>query len=478
MSKYTTEVRYICEHLAGLDESEGYESVNNIIDLARPEIFDFDYPIFDENYKPVLERKILKHYYTREIGLETYGLWKLKLDAKLNEIMPYYNKLYDSELIEFNPLYSEDIRIDGHKDFEENNVENSQDGGQNVVTLGGSDVSTLGGTDAIASTGSDRNVLSGSDVSTLGGSDATASTGTDRLATSGSDVSTLGGSDATASTGTDRSVLSGSDVSTLGGSNISANSGSDVDTLSGNDRSVASGSDGYSEAMKNNSWNLHSDTPQGGIYGVEGDTYNGTIPGTPGLPESMYLTDATRVINDTTGSSRTTTYGKTDTTNYGKVDTLQHGKTTTETFGKTDTTQYGKTDATTYGKTDTTSYGKTDTTQYGKTDTTTYGKTDTTSYGKTDTTQYGKTGTTTYGKTDTTTYGKTDTMQYGKTDTTAFGKTGRLTGNKDGENDYWETVRGYRGFNPSKSLQEFRKTFLNIDMMVIKELEDLFFLLW
>lgn len=105
MSKYTTEVRFICESKAGRSESADGASVNEVIELARPKIFDFDFPIFDEEYRPILERKILKHYYTREIGLETYGLWKLKLDTKLNEIMPYYNQLYESELLEFNPLY-------------------------------------------------------------------------------------------------------------------------------------------------------------------------------------------------------------------------------------------------------------------------------------------------------------------------------------------------------------------------------------
>ena len=109
MSKYTTEVRFICEELAGLDASVGYTSVNDVISKAIPKIFDFNFPIFDENYRNVLETKILKHFYTREIGLETYGLWKLKLDTLLNEIMPYYNQLYKSELLEFNPLYDVDV---------------------------------------------------------------------------------------------------------------------------------------------------------------------------------------------------------------------------------------------------------------------------------------------------------------------------------------------------------------------------------
>ena len=105
MSKYTTEVRFICESSAGLTESAGGSNVDEIIQQAIPKVFDFTFPIFDEAYRNVLCGKILKHYYTREIGLETVGLWKLHLNRKLNEIMPYYNKLYESELLEFNPMY-------------------------------------------------------------------------------------------------------------------------------------------------------------------------------------------------------------------------------------------------------------------------------------------------------------------------------------------------------------------------------------
>lgn len=109
MSKYTTEIRFICETEAGYDESQGYLSTNEILKASAPKIFNFDFPMFDEAYRMRLEVKILKHYYTREIGLETVGLFKLKLDTKLNEIMPYYNQLYKSALLDFNPLYDVDI---------------------------------------------------------------------------------------------------------------------------------------------------------------------------------------------------------------------------------------------------------------------------------------------------------------------------------------------------------------------------------
>lgn len=110
MSKYTTEVRYICERAAGLDESKGFADVDDIIETAIPNIFNFDFPVFDDNYKSVICTKILRHYYTREIGFETVGLWKLKLETKLCEVMPYFNQLYESELIKFNPLYDTDLR--------------------------------------------------------------------------------------------------------------------------------------------------------------------------------------------------------------------------------------------------------------------------------------------------------------------------------------------------------------------------------
>lgn len=116
MSKYTTEVRFICETAIGLTESKGYNSVNYVISKAIPKVFDFDFPIFDEKYRDVLCGKILKHYYTREICEETVGLWKLRLDARLNEIMPYFNQLYKSELLSFNPLVDVEITRTGKRD--------------------------------------------------------------------------------------------------------------------------------------------------------------------------------------------------------------------------------------------------------------------------------------------------------------------------------------------------------------------------
>ena len=113
MSKYTTEVRFICETAAGLTESAGASKVDEIIAKAAPIVFNFDWPIFDETYRLGLEEKILRHYYTREIGEETVGLWKLRLEDRLNLIMPKYNQLYESAKLEFNPFFDVDYTRQG-----------------------------------------------------------------------------------------------------------------------------------------------------------------------------------------------------------------------------------------------------------------------------------------------------------------------------------------------------------------------------
>ena len=59
MAKYTTEVRTICEQLAEYTDRQGFDEIDNVIEKAYPKIFNFDFPIFDEEYRPFLEKKIL-----------------------------------------------------------------------------------------------------------------------------------------------------------------------------------------------------------------------------------------------------------------------------------------------------------------------------------------------------------------------------------------------------------------------------------
>lgn len=110
MSKYTTQVRFICEATAKLTESHGFNDIEDILDKSWNKIFS-DFPIFDEEYRAELCKKILRHYYTREICCETVGRWKLFLSDKMKNIMPYYNQLYHSELLKIQPFVSVDRSV-------------------------------------------------------------------------------------------------------------------------------------------------------------------------------------------------------------------------------------------------------------------------------------------------------------------------------------------------------------------------------
>lgn len=129
MSKYTTELRYICESYANLNQSADYIYINTVLENAWDKVFSFSFPVFDEAYRETLCRKILKYYYTREICAETVGRWKLFLENRMNYIMPKYNKLYTAIIQEVNPLYD----FDYTRTYTKTNEGNQENTGETTV---------------------------------------------------------------------------------------------------------------------------------------------------------------------------------------------------------------------------------------------------------------------------------------------------------------------------------------------------------
>lgn len=171
MALYTTQVRTICEAALGKQVPGGFDSVNETLKEAAPLVFNFDFPIWDENYRLTLETKILKHYYMREIGAETVGLWKLWLDERLNLIMPYYNQLYETTVLEYNPFYDVDLTTEHAGDNKRAGTNTAHEVGDNERNIGRTGTNTK--TDVASSTsngeinnvGEDHNVHQGGDVS-------------------------------------------------------------------------------------------------------------------------------------------------------------------------------------------------------------------------------------------------------------------------------------------------------------------------
>lgn len=113
MSKYTTELRWVIEQT--LDDlklphtEENWKYVYKILGLD-------DYPIFSEVYREGLNNKIIRHYYTREIGAETVGRFRMFVKDAMFLIMPYYNQLYNSEILArgMEPLGDRNIKNTEH----------------------------------------------------------------------------------------------------------------------------------------------------------------------------------------------------------------------------------------------------------------------------------------------------------------------------------------------------------------------------
>lgn len=69
-----------------------------------------EYPLFDESYRPALNKKIIDHFYTREIGTETISMFRLFMRRRMNEIMSIYNQHYIASRITIDPLKTIDIK--------------------------------------------------------------------------------------------------------------------------------------------------------------------------------------------------------------------------------------------------------------------------------------------------------------------------------------------------------------------------------
>lgn len=384
MSDYTTQIRFICESKSGLTESVGFSGIMEAIENSVDDIFNFEWPIFDEAYRVPLEIKILRHFYTREIGEETFGLWQLRLCDRLNVIMPYYNQLYRSELIKFNPMYDVDLTTeheranDGvmnkseHADFSRED-QSQRDNKRNVVDDGSNETDFVGSKN---SRGTNEQIEGTSSNNARTGSESSASN------------------------------------SKNWASNVSSNSNVNEGTSS------------------NKNVNRFSDTPQGNVN-IGGGPNDGNASA-ESVFGNGYLTTVTVVDDETNTNVKNKTERLSDDTSEGLVN---------QTINRNDNTT-NRTDRSLNGTDDRSDDERSSTKNY-------------TSNVHDSNENEKVTGS---GSHTNDVSGKTTTMN---------------------TEDFIQRVSGKRGgLTYSKMLDEFRKTFLNIDRMILNDLESLFIGLW
>lgn len=72
-------------------------------------IFDFDYPLFRNEYKEQFEQNFINYFMFHEIGSETVAKFKFRLQTRLKIIMPYWNKIYMTQELEQRILDNYDV---------------------------------------------------------------------------------------------------------------------------------------------------------------------------------------------------------------------------------------------------------------------------------------------------------------------------------------------------------------------------------
>lgn len=110
--------------------AEERTKIKNLASAGRGCIFDFDYPLSENIDKEEFETTILNHYMMRRIGFDTPTAFKISLNAKLHEIMPNYNKLFDA-LSDWN-LLKDGEKVSRTKNKSENVNTDTQNSGYNV----------------------------------------------------------------------------------------------------------------------------------------------------------------------------------------------------------------------------------------------------------------------------------------------------------------------------------------------------------
>lgn len=412
MSKYTTELRFL--------------SPENWTD----EIMFGSYPIFNESHRAELNAKIREYYAFEEIGFETPARFCQRMRSRMNNIMPYYNQLYESALAEIDPFItkrygttSNDILNAVGKKTSETNRE-LKDVMQDII-------------DSLT-----NKVSKQDDTTTANGTQDTESNSTTNKNGKSVDVyeDEKEGS-STANTTTDVATSNTTSVDDTGNVTTTFNNVKDV--------SVKTGSQSNRDNIKHDivTKNVSSDTPEG-------------LVSLNDIESSMYASNANIThVTDTPTGTNTTSYDNLTDTKTRSGSQVEQRDLNSESVSNGSSNEVSKT---TSNATENSSGEKTSTTTDTITDNTT-----------TNTTTSDKTVFDGNSKEDITFHSEEN-----KTDVITEVINGVINDINDEKKEGKTEVLGFDGITMSEMLMKWRDTFINIDQLIIDELGDLFMCLF
>lgn len=102
----SSSIGFLLAYYGGVDMYAGENSGFDLVEKYYSKLFDFDFPFYvdNEKIKVEFEKYLCYSYFNESIGFETPDAWKFAFKQKMLEITPYYKELYQTTLLEYEPL--------------------------------------------------------------------------------------------------------------------------------------------------------------------------------------------------------------------------------------------------------------------------------------------------------------------------------------------------------------------------------------
>ena len=442
MARYTLNLSEVCETMTGqkYEDQVGnpFDRIDDIATAAIPYLFSDRYTLFDDDDdREELEKMIIEHYWEYEICTYTPSDFILRLNRKLREIAPFYNKRYETIKQQY-PIF-DDVNYSAVDT--KNDVYSESNTGASIRNESGS------GTDNEMRNGTDTNVKqrggANIDIKKREGvvTSAAVDTGTDTF-NKGAWTSdeNLKKSESTSTTG--------SRTGELERRNVTAATANDTPQ----NMSLIASPATADQFLSN--------------YAINTQYHDGDLVGFENSPNNVYTSDGFSVSQGTDAQGRPT-YNVTPNGSYGGTlgdclgDKVTYNSTVDSESGEdyeSGKTLTGGSDSTNYGKTTTT------TTEYSPSGKTAYTETDRHELNDTET------NTTAYG----TSFATAHTKDYKTTDTDNRNKNAVTTGNDI------KNVKGKQNATRTyaEMMNSYRKSLINIYEEIIEEVKELFFIIY
>ena len=232
--------------------------LRKLLELNDFNLFDFEYQFDDLKFKQQIEQSVIDYYYSYEIGTETPAEFKRRFQAKWLNFIDYYNQLYNTTLLEYNPLINYKLQEALDQLATSNNTQNS------VTDTTNNGTTTQEGTDVLKQTTSTDSTR----TDNLTANTTTTSEGSGNEKTSDYPQQAIAGGDFLEGEKTSATNSSGTNNTTNTGTQTNAGTGKNDSTTTSDNTSV-------SEDTSNTTGNLTSN-------GTNNTTYEKTIEGLTG----------------------------------------------------------------------------------------------------------------------------------------------------------------------------------------------------